>query len=429
LSVVLSPLIALMKDQVDQAKNLPFEVRALNSGMSKSDKEKVLRKLSEGEIRLLYVTPERFRKPEFQEALAKNTIRLLAIDEAHCISQWGEDFRPDYSKLGEIRKSLHPEITVALTATATPQVQKDILEQLDIPLMKTDLHIDSIERPNLALNVHEIYGIDEKIRSLVALHHLCKGSQICYFSLISDLEETSRELSRLGIEHLVYHGQMEDRRRHQSQKAFLNNEKKLMLATPAFGLGVNKPDVRGVIHCQIPGSIEAYYQEVGRAGRDGFLSDCHLLYDSDDIQIQLDFLKWSKPDPEFTRALFRLLENHLDRFRQEGPDFLREKLNFYNRRDFRVETVLNLLDRWEVIEYKDRPVSQTKILSKLPEEYLDAKVFEAQLKCAMQKLHEMVQFTRSEECRMGVIHQYFGENLKIKCGICDNCRKTVETLQ
>lgn len=423
LVLVVSPLIALMNDQVRQAQHLPFKVAALHSGLGRQKREAILRELTEKKINLLYVTPERFRQSEFWQALEGPSVFLLAIDEAHCISQWGQDFRPEYSRLADVRERLKPKMTLALTATATPKVRADILQQLQLHSSMTSVFVDSIARRNLGLNFHEVYGFEEKLRALVGLQHAVNGSQICYFSLISSLEEAQRQLQRLGIPHVIYHGQLEDRFRQRQQDDFLDGRVPLILATPAFGLGVNKSDVRVVYHWEIPGSVESYYQEIGRGGRDGLPAEAHLFYDADDIQIQMDFLKWSQPDPGFIRSVFRLLKDHLARFKQEGPDFLRAQMNFYNRRDFRVETALNLLDRWDVIRFRDRKVSEVEIIGDLPEEYLDQDLYKQREKGLNEKLYQMMLLVKEADCRMQFIHNYFAEPLAQPCGQCDNCKR------
>ncbi|MES2966018.1 MAG: RecQ family ATP-dependent DNA helicase, partial [Bdellovibrionota bacterium] len=341
LTLVISPLIALMKDQVDAALSKKLKAAFINSSLNGEERAARYRRLSAGEYELLYVTPERFRIPEFREALAKNRIALLAVDEAHCISSWGHDFRPDYSRLGDIRAALGHPLTLASTATATPQVQTDILGQLS--LHDAAVFNSGVARPNLALSVVDVHGLDDKVRAFVGFRHLHPGPAIVYFSLISTLRKFSDEISKLGIAHLTYHGQMHDKDRKRSQEAFLASDDGVILATPAFGLGVDKENVRMVLHAEVPGSVEAYYQEVGRAGRDGAPATCVMLFDDDDVSIQNDFMNWANPDPGFIRAVYNLIERNLVRARQEGFDYLRTQMNFYNRRDFRVETAVGQL--------------------------------------------------------------------------------------
>jgi ATP-dependent DNA helicase RecQ len=237
------------------------------------------------------------------------------------------------------------------------------------------------------------------------------------------LRELSDQLDRLGISHFTYHGQLSDRERRTSQDRFLASDDALMLATPAFGLGIDKPNVRLVMHGELPSSIEAYYQEIGRAGRDGKLSGCVLLFDPDDIAIQLDFIKWANPEPSFIRAVYQLIERNLDRARAEGFDYLRAQMNFYNKRDFRVETALNLLERYGSLEGARNPRVWQPV-SEPEGEYVDQTLYEARLKGQNQKLHEMVLFVRHDGCRMQQIHEYFGSSLTNQCGICVNCKKS-----
>ena len=424
LTLVISPLKALMKDQVDQARAKGLNCTFINSDLSPDERKLRYKKLSSGAIDILYVTPERFRKSEFRDALLKNDIRLLAVDEAHCISQWGHDFRPDYSRVSEFIALMGQPTTVALTATATPEVQKDIISQLSTNKNTDDFLIfdSGLERPNLSLNVHEPYGLDQKIQGFVGLRHLHPGPTIVYFALIQTLENFSQEITKLGIPHVKFHSRLKDKVRKRNQELFLEGASDLILATPAFGLGVNKPDVRMVVHAEVPGSLEAYYQEVGRAGRDGELADAHLFYDQDDVTIQADFIKWANPDPGFVQKVYNLIERDNDRVNQEGIDFVREQLNFYNRRDFRVETALNLLDRWGVTS-GELHKRNLQVVDELPKEYLDAEKFEARLKSQNQALLALVQFTSSSSCRLNSVYEYFGRPPGEPCGICDNCKE------
>ncbi|WP_413585027.1 RecQ family ATP-dependent DNA helicase [Bdellovibrio sp. HCB274] len=419
LVIVISPLIALMQDQVLKAKDLGIPATCLNSTLTRDERESRQERLAKGDFKLLYVTPERFRKPEFLKAIEGRKIQLLAVDEAHCISQWGHDFRPDYSRVGEFRALLGNPPTLALTATATPEVQKDILTKLNIP----DAPIISagIERPNLALRVHDLYGIDDKIRAIIGLRYQQPGSAIVYCSLIQTLRKISSELSRAGVNHLVYHGDLSPQDRKRNQKAFIAEEAPLMLATPAFGLGIDKANVRLLVHAEIPSALESYFQEVGRAGRDGQESFCHLLYDQDDVSIQMEFLKWSHPDPEFIAKIYDLIEQNRLRVNQEKFDFLREQMNFRNRRDFRAEAAVSILERWGCLTKSDDPFPYQCVQAPTQEQFA-AENGPVILKAQNSKLLEMVRWaTQDKECRMNYIYHYFGHTHETPCGKCDIC--------
>lgn len=435
--LIVSPLIALMKDQVDSARRKGLRAAAIHSAMSREEREKVLNKLRSGKlpkdhVQLLYATPERFRQESFWEAIsaAKQNglpVKLLAIDEAHCISTWGHDFRLDYSRLGDRRIRLGNPLTLALTATATKETQKDILRELG--LQDADTHVSSVWRPNLAIEVIETGGLDEKIRAFVLSRHLNPGPTIVYFALIQTLKKFSEEISRLGFHHSVYHSQVGDKNRRIEQDSFLSGATDLMLATPAFGLGIDKPDVRLLVHAEVPGSMEAYYQEIGRAGRDGKRSACIAFYDRDDVSIQSDFVKWSTPDPGFIQSVHNLISRNEMRARQEGFDYLRSQMNFYNRRDFRVETSVGLLERWGALE--GREPREWKAVGEVPSEYLDPERYKKSLRHREEKLARLVSFfeMRPEElaslkgCRLVEVAKSFGENLSDRrCGICDFCR-------
>ena len=430
LTVVISPLIALMKDQVDAALKVGLKAAFINSSLKSEEREARYRQLSEGRFEILYVTPERFRIPQFREALARNRVALLAVDEAHCISAWGHDFRPDYSRLGDYRRELGEPTTLAVTATATPAVQRDILRELGLDETDTSIFNRGVRRPNLAVEVFDVHGLAQKIQAFVALRHLNPGAMIVYFSLVQSLGAFASEIRKLGFEALTYHGQMGDRDRKRMQEAFQRGNGELMLATPAFGLGIDKENVRSVIHAEMPGSLEAYYQEIGRAGRDGGDAACSLLFDDDDVSIQTDFLEWANPDPGFIQAVYNLIERNPMRARQEGFDYLRTQMNFYNRRDFRVETAVGLLERWGAIEGRDP--REWAAVAAPPAEFLSQDMYKQRMKAQRQKLFEMVEFAKLQppgdrgKCRMQVIGAYFGFKDEARCGHCDLCRAAKE---
>lgn len=408
LTVVISPLIALMKDQVDSLQRRKIAATFINSSLSKNEREKRYADVSSGKYVLLYVTPERFRKPEFLAVLAKRNIRLLAVDEAHCISEWGHDFRPDYTKLGEIRRLVGNPVTVALTATATPDVQRDILSQLNLA-PKTRIFHEGIDRLNLELRVEEVWDADEKQEAIADVLERWEdepGSGIIYFTLIRTLAEFSERLQAAEIPHVCYHGDLDRRERRAIQDEFMSGTVRLVLATNAFGMGVDKEDIRFVVHAEVPGSMESYYQEIGRAGRDGKPAECTLLYDQRDLNTQMEFIRWSNPDAEFYERAWHLLTHSTEQIRAFGIDWLRERLCDRQRHDRRIETVLSLLQRYGVID-DEIDLSQLELNGELPEELRSESSRAAKLLRDQKRLYALVQYIQSED-RRNFIRQYFG---------------------
>lgn len=388
--LVISPLVALIDDQYKQAQDMGVAVGKVHSGLSASEKESFYQKAPH--LRLLMMTPERLLQDKMWEALQNINVKYLVIDEAHCLSQWGHDFRPDYTRIPEFRKRLGEPPVIALTATATQRVKDEILNCLDPQKKQSWFQYQaSIFRPNLHLQVYSAHGDADKLRRLTAWAHAVPGSQIVYFSLVQSLERISGQLEKMGVRHTKYHGQLPSHLKQKNQKLFFNDQQPLILATPAFGLGVNKPNIRSVLHFEMPQSIEAYFQEVGRAGRDGEQSWAEVFYDPDDVSIHMDFLKWNHPEPDFIYSLFRLIKEHPQRFVQEGADFLREKLNFYNKRDFRAETALNLLKRWDLLHIEKGQVTTAALeaLNKIPD--LDKNLQQQRKKSAQLRLLDLVQ--------------------------------------
>jgi ATP-dependent DNA helicase RecQ len=413
LTLVLSPLIALMQDQVDALRARRIEATFINSSLSRDERERRYAEVAEGRHRLLYVTPERFRKPEFLEVIARRDVRLLAVDEAHCISEWGHDFRPDYSRLMEIREQLGQPTTIALTATATPDVQADIVRQLGLRPDEIELFHEGIERPNLRLDVQHVWGDDEKLEQIIAVrdrYEASPGSGIVYFTLIRTLQRFSELLQQRRVPHVCYHGDLERTERRRLQDEFMQGRCPLVLATPAFGMGIDKEDIRFVVHAEIPGSVEAWYQEIGRAGRDGLPADCVLLYDEADLTTQMEFIRWSNPDADFYQRVFDLLAHDGERANAFGLEWLREQLHARQKHDHRLETVLGMLDRYEVIAGAwDDESLQLEVQSALPGELLDQTHLATKLRRDQEKLLALVRVIRHDGDRMDFIREYFGQ--------------------
>ena len=420
LSLVMSPLIALMKDQVDALNRKGVSATFINSSLERQQREHRYRGISEGMWDLLYVTPERFQKPEFLEVLSQRTVVLLAIDEAHCISQWGHDFRPDYTRVGDIRKSLGSPTTIALTATATVEVQNDIAHQLGLELVRQSdtaesegasgsmlLFHEGIDRPNLSLTVEEVWDDDMKLEQIARIRSEISGPGIVYFTLIRKLVEFSDRLLADGIDHLIYHGDLPRNRRRQLQEQFMDGEDFLVLATNAFGMGIDKENIRYVLHADLPGSMESYYQEIGRAGRDGEPSKCLLLYDQRDLATQMEFIRWSNPDTEFYRRVFDFLDNDLEQCNAFGLEWLREKLHHRQKHDRRLETAISMLIRWDVFRGTVEPL-QLERLSDFPEEKFNSEFIDTKLKRDQEKLLAIVQYAKHEGDRKEFLNAYFG---------------------
>ncbi len=290
-TLVISPLISLMKDQVDALTARGIPATFINSTLTDSERSDRQRRLREGAFKLVYVAPERFRSEAFVSSLTEARVSLLAIDEAHCISQWGHDFRPDYAQLGQIRKRLRPPRTVALTATATPEVRDDIVRVL---LMKDPaVSVAGFDRPNLFLEVVNVAGDADKRR--ICLELADEGSGVVYCSTRKQAEGLHEALQKKKVPVVLYHAGMEDEARKVAQDEFMSTPNSVAVATNAFGMGIDKPDIRFVAHAAIPKAVEAYYQEIGRAGRDGNPAHVVLLFNHADVFTQQRLIESSHP--------------------------------------------------------------------------------------------------------------------------------------
>ncbi|MGW8268236.1 MAG: RecQ family ATP-dependent DNA helicase, partial [Longimicrobiales bacterium] len=300
--LVVSPLISLMEDQVGRARKVGLSADLLSAATPAGERRRVVDRALSGGTRMLLVAPERLLVPRFRALLPRLPISLLAVDEAHCISQWGHDFRPAYLRIGEVRRQL-PVPVLALTATATPRVREEMAASLH--LRSPQRVVGSFDRPNLVWEVDPARSHGEKIRAIRALLPAREGATLIYASTRRSVEAVRRALASRGILATAYHAGLSPDRRSEVQTRFLEDPAPVVVATNAFGMGIDRPDVRTVIHYQLPGSLEAYYQEAGRGGRDGGPARCVGLWGPRDRRIHDAFVSGTHPGDADLRKLLR----------------------------------------------------------------------------------------------------------------------------
>ena len=425
-TIVVSPLIALMKDQVDALEKKGIAATLINSTLSPDEQQRRIDGLSAGAYKLVYVAPERFRSRSFTDALKRVDIALFAVDEAHCLSQWGHDFRPDYLRLKDAVAALdHPQ-TAAFTATATPEVRADILQHL--ALRDPFVSVSGFERPNLSLTVSQVGGNREKYERLEAVIREHRTG-IVYCATRKKVEEVSDSLAVKGLKVIAYHGGMDDRERESAQNAFIKKEKDVVVATNAFGMGIDRSDVRFVVHFETPGSVEAYYQEAGRAGRDGEPAVCELLFNYADTRTQEFFIEGNNPGYDTICDVYRVIRTLAD-VNHELKMPIRELTETVGaKNEMAVGSALSTLARAGYLERFDIPgerVRGTRLMRpEVPPEGLevDRAALAEKDRRDRSKLESMIRFAYSEDCRQQWILAYFGEKDGAECGSCDICQR------
>ena len=426
LTVVVSPLIALMKDQVDALQARGVAAAAVNSSLEAEEYRRVVHALQQGELEIIYVAPERFAQAGFMRTLGEQHITLLAVDEAHCLSQWGHDFRPDYLRLGRVREQLGNPPIVALTATATDAVRADIIEALH--LQDPAVIISGFGRANLHFAISPCEGKREKFARIQrTVAEWKKG--IIYCSTRKNVMSVFEQLSAEHVNAVAYHAGMTDEEREFSQNAFISGRADVVVATNAFGMGIDRPDVRFVIHFEIPGSVEAYYQEAGRAGRDGEPAYCELLFNHADLKTQEFFFEGSNPGIGLIRSLYNLLvlrstpeTGELEMTADEMAQQLGRDVN-----PMAVGAALSVLMHAGAITRSDVPgknVKSTRLTDpSAPFNTLniDRERIEEKARRDHKKIEAMTRYAYSSCCRQKWILDYFGETDTEPCGCCDVC--------
>ncbi len=413
-TLIVSPLLSLMQDQAEQLK-LGGEKRVLtfNSFLTNQEKMNALNQLPS--YRFIFISPEMLALDYVIKAIRKIGIGLFVIDEAHCISQWGYDFRPDYLNLGEVRQQLGNPITLALTATATKEVRNDIIENLRI----TDASqvVTTVDRPNISFVVEKMSSYEEKLEKLFTLINQFSGSGIMYFSSRKATESVCEFLQSRGLSNVAYyHGAMEQDQRMLIQQQFISGQLRLICATSAFGMGVNKSDVRFVIHFHLPSTMEAYVQEIGRAGRDGKQSIAVVLYSTGDEGLPLHLLEQQLPTDFQIEGMYSYVIS---------SDVEWTKLSLSEKEQLAQRLSLNEI-QFRILAQMIGTPPYTLSKMELLKEYCQIRTNQNKA-----KLDQFINWIHSSECRRAGIMKYFEENYHdnvVNPVCCDNCGESVESV-
>ncbi|MCA1993205.1 MAG: ATP-dependent DNA helicase [Coleofasciculus sp. S288] len=415
-TVVISPLLALQQDQVESISEQDVgKAAVVNSTVSASDRQTAFDDLEKGALKFLFLAPEQFNNPETLERLQNAKPSLFVVDEAHCISEWGHDFRPDYLRLGAVIETLgHPRI-LALTATAAPTVREEIIERLG--MRNPQVIVQGFDRPNIWLGVRRFEEEAEKEKALIERATRAKKPGIVYVATRKKAEEVAEALCDKGVKAIFYHAGMKPKEREDAQAAFMNDEAEVIVATTAFGMGVDKPNVRFVIHHNISDSVDSYYQEMGRAGRDGEKAFALLFYCPDDLDIRRFLASSGQVDVEQVEQVAKAVQKQGEPIKRQD---LREQTGLSQSK---VATALNRLEAVGAVEMLPTgevvASEQAPEVSEAAQEAVHAQ--ERYQQYVRSRLEMMRGYAEVRDCRRKYLLNYFGENLDEPCGFCDNC--------